>query len=166
MTTIAWDGQNLAADGLIHSNGTIEEMEFEKIKVVGGSVFASAGDISYFQPCIDWYLSTELLPSTYPVPSDVKFVFWVWDSGIMREFTNGHPIEIQAPAALGSGYQFALAAMDAFTGMKDAPVEHDQAGWAVQIACMRDVYSGGKIRSLNLYNLGKGKEDDKKNSTE
>lgn len=65
------------------------------------------------------------------------------DGRIMLHVDQHNPSEVDAPAAIGSGEDFAVGAM--LAGMT--------ARQAVEVACARDVYSGGVVTLMSFLTV-------------
>lgn len=143
MTTIAYDGKYLAADGRTTNGGTI--VTDDKVKIIkldskikycpnkldldSLTYLALSGDSACITPILDYIyhkidfkdLSCTCLLFTkkYVYRSEGNCFFKITDD----------------PIAIGSGAKFALTAMKLGKSAKEA----------VEIACQMDIYSGGKI---------------------
>ena len=130
MTTIAWDGETLAADGQVTSS-FIGQNDSKKIFTKGGKVFAFCGTYS------EGY---GFLKRGQPIECDTIVLEFGDKSGIAiyHEKNGSHPIK--APYAIGSGCDFAMGAMLAGCNAVDA----------VKIAAKLDPYTGGRINSKKI----------------
>lgn len=138
MTTVATDGKTMAADGMAISHGTIVEHGLSKvIRLDDGTLVGTAGQRSDGDAFKAWLGGGErpkikkpfealvLRPDgscTYHCEHDLE--------GLTTEF----------PAAIGSGMDFALAAMDAGASPRRA----------VEISIRRSPHSGGEVTVLTL----------------
>jgi ATP-dependent protease HslVU (ClpYQ) peptidase subunit len=134
VTTIATDGKTLAADGLVTDQETIVSTNASKVRrLPSGDVVGVAGKLVDTITFARWLKDGERgKPDVWDKSEALLLradgaVFWI-DS-------DGHFAEAPRIAAIGSGAVFALAAMDAGAGPKEA----------VEIACRRDIHSGGTI---------------------
>lgn len=136
MTTIAFDGTALAADSQVM--GDYLEQNGYKIKRIGDKICGGAGDFQSVLMFFDWIKEGE--PDKKP-DLDKNFealivcgekVHWIGDK----------LIRIPSPklCAIGSGSQFAIAAMYCGKTSKEA----------VALAKKLDAGTGGKIKTLTL----------------
>lgn len=135
MTTIAWDGKILAADSQGTAAGAIEYYHNTKIKrLKSGAVMASCGDRADGFAVQSWIDGK----SDKPVVSD-GFEAIVIEKGKAKVLVHPslHPYPVKPPYAVGSGWRWALAAMD---HGKNAPD-------AIRYAKTRDVNTGGRVRT-------------------
>lgn len=136
MTTVATDGDTMAADGLLVSGGTVFGTNFEKIRSLkSGAIVGIAGTASYFEPFCDWICNGGDMPEF-----DENFeAIVLYPDGICRSFDHkGRSIIEELPTASGSGREIALGAM----AVGASPEE------AVKAACQRDTQTGGTVRVL------------------
>lgn len=139
MTTIATDGRTLAADGQTTSPGDyIVTLKAEKVVRTGaGRIVACCGPCGDEELFIDWLENGGKKPklgrgfaAIALAPGEHAHVYY-------GDCTRNR---LRGPYAIGSGAQWALAAMD----LGKTPQE------AVAYACTRDIYSGGEIVALSL----------------
>ena len=150
MTSIAWDGKTLAADGRTTWDGVIIEDSSKKIyKLIGNLgdekllAFASCGyaDGSEY---IKYWLETGAIPEEYPRGIEVSLIV-VTDVNVYTAFGGSEDgvcrlCRGRNREANGSGRDFVYSALT--LGM--------DAVQAVKHACKLDIYSGGKITKLKL----------------
>lgn len=133
MSTIAWDGVTMAAEGRAIESGTIVASNDKKIRIVNGSVVGTAGEaaggIEFCEFIEDGEWRTKASTATAMVIDGAR--------GRLYEGVR-HAQPIKPPYAIGSGAGFALAAMMAGA----------DAVQAVKIACKLDPYSGGRIMKV------------------
>ena len=138
MTTIATDGKTLAADRQITQEGTLAGQVCKVSKLNDGSVFGLAGspfDIDYFK---QWYNDGQE-PNTLSLEGDSEAIHLAPDGTITIYNERGKSFKPDDRfQAIGSGAQFALAAM--YAGK--TPAE------AVEIATWLDLYSSEPIDSM------------------
>lgn len=116
----------------------ITSSEHDKKVRVDGATFLYAGAISDVEKAIAAYLSdteTDAQVEMFVVKEGAVTLVG-FDAGKMFEDT----VEYGEHCALGSGRKYAIAAMDVGATAKEA----------VKIAAGRDVYTGGKIRTLRV----------------
>lgn len=136
MTTIATNGISMACDGMRCRNDTIVEMDAVKIKCIGdGSIVGCSGASADIVRFIEWLNSNKA--SDRPKIEEHFAALVLKSDGSCSYYHEPHLEELpaQLPTAIGSGMDFAIAAMDA----GKTPFE------AVEIACGRDPWSGGTI---------------------
>jgi ATP-dependent protease HslVU (ClpYQ) peptidase subunit len=133
MTTIATDGKTMAGDGQAQTDMTIVDSNRRKVfRLTNGSLVGCAGnsvDAISFRRWLDDdgnkpHIKEEFAALVLNKNGDVEY----YDRLLV-------PLELSLPTAIGSGADFALAAMDAGA----SPAQ------AVEIAARRDPYTGGTI---------------------
>ena len=148
MTTIVYhhESRTIATDGMISRGGIIMSTDSEKVVEVEGVQFFFCGKLCDEQFMIDGYFGKELkeVPGCRAIVIDSGAAYLV--------AANNDAVIEKSPLsfneAIGSGEEFALSAMDFGC----------DAEKAVEYACSRDVYSGGKIRIYHLDELPTLKE--------
>lgn len=146
MTTVAYDGRFLAADGRSTLGNLISGKSVKKIFqlliIAGGvqvqAVLAGAGSFQTVN-IVKSHLErndlfeSELIPEIEPGSFQGLLIL---ETGEVYDLEDKLiPLPAEIPVAIGSGTDYAMAAM---VMGKSAPA-------AVQVACELDVYSGGKI---------------------
>jgi ATP-dependent protease HslVU (ClpYQ) peptidase subunit len=142
MTTVAFDGLTMAAD----SRGTDDDAGIVKCQKIyrkrlgkRDCLIGIAGDEFAALVFIDWYGSGKPVPHELISldPETEDFGVMIWDGRKLWQANRFcRPVEIlDKKFAIGSGAQFALAAMDCGKTAKQA----------VQLACRRDCNSGGPV---------------------
>ena len=147
MTTIAWDGERMAADTLAGGRFRAYKSKISRVEMPDGSVclVGAAGDSYACAEHVEW-LRRGAIPSEFPVAlrdeSCPSFLLVVTqDRQVCRYERGPYPVKVRAgPHALGSGCEFAMAAM--FLG-KTAPE-------AVAVAAHFDSDTGGEIEVVTL----------------
>lgn len=110
MTTIAYDGKTLAVDSRISDNqDTITSERGKKLFKVGDKWIAFSGDWQDAMLALDWFRAGE--PKDKKPQLDNLTAFVKIGSRCYRYEKKLARWEVKAPAATGSGYEFALAAM-------------------------------------------------------
>lgn len=139
MTTVAWDGETLAADTQMTS-GTMKSRG-KKLHRVGRYKYAAfCGDVSDCQRVMDWLKDGGVKPS---FKDDAEIEVLLLDK---RKAACYHldqslvMVEQEAPFAIGSG---AMAAMGAMMMGADAKK-------AVEIAAKVDSCTGGDVDTISL----------------
>lgn len=151
MTTIAYKDGVIAYDSRVTRGSLIDHDDYEKLIHRGGHRFLMTGAGCEFSALIDEYLGVRIgdkpleangLVVTngrlYQIGRDAESGFWVDD------------VWLERPFAIGSGRDFALAAMDMGATAREA----------VEAAAKRDVYTGGTIRTVLI---DEGRADAKTN---
>lgn len=141
MTTIAYRDGIIAYDSRVTRGSLIDHDDYEKLIHRQGHQFLLSGSGPDFGALLDEYFGVAI--SDRPLDAhglaitngrlclighEAESGFWVDDVWLDRPF------------ATGSGRDFALAAMDMGASAKQA----------VKVASRRDVYTGGKIRTLTI----------------
>lgn len=138
MTTIVYDHKNklIACDSRVTGDSIIKSDEEIKYRYCGAAIFFLAGAISDHQLLIDAYngASVEKCESNavFVVDGVVRFC-GVDDGKFWSE-------ELNFNNAIGSGFKFALAALDFGMDVKGA----------VEYAARRDFYTGGKVHVYDI----------------
>lgn len=142
MTTIVSDGNMVAYDSRACMENVISSDDFDKVRVRGDVYYIGAGAAHNIDRVIDIYLSGE------PYIGE-SFECCVWmsrgDGTLYQIFSDSvGPIEYDILRSgintLGSGQEFAMAAMDLGLTPREA----------VKYAMTRDTGTGGKIRQFKL----------------
>lgn len=142
MTTIAWDGVSLAADSL-HAVGNWAYSGDDKIYQLRRSdedcLFAGAGTSDLVEQVFFWLSG---VVSERPIVGDKDdfrglLITPTGAYGLEERLT---PFSVPAPYAIGSGRDFALAAMALGKTAKEA----------VELACKLDLYTGGTVIEARL----------------
>ena len=137
MTTIACDGRTMAGDGLITEDDHVCLTDYEKVRgLKDGRIVGFAGNSYNWGPFADWLESGEGEPPK--VHENFACIVLTPGGSVLSYDQYGRSFQEQAPAAIGSGARFALAAMDLGKSAHEA----------VEYACTRDIYSDGTITSL------------------
>lgn len=143
MTCIAWDGKTLAADKRTSFGGA--SVTTTKIHRVNGSLVGCAGITAQIAEMIVW-LRGGAEPKDFPAPQRdskecVSMLVIRPDGQVVQYENTPYPIVIESRIwSIGSGRDFALAAMHLGKSAKDA----------VQLACDLDMNCGNGIDTLEL----------------
>ena len=145
MTTIAWSGRFVAADSQVCYGSTKGMGKVEKLRQIGNTVYACIGSGALFSPMVEWIEKGAKLEDTPNVEAEFDASVLVFRDGkcLVYKARLPYPEELSSPDAWGSGAEFAIGAMHAGA----------TAYAAVEIACMRDVYSGGPVQVIDLQAL-------------
>lgn len=140
MTTIAYNHKDktIAWDSFSTRDGVIVDSNTQKKLTKNGVVFFISGAYSDQNKMIDYYFGTrhEFIPECNCFAVDGGKVYYC---GV----TESHELwreEVTANQAIGSGWQFATAALDFGLSAKEA----------VKYASTRCIYTGGRIRTFNI----------------
>ncbi|MBX8534546.1 proteasome subunit beta [Pseudomonas cichorii] len=146
MTTIAYKDGVIAYDSRQVRGGTIVSDSCEKCQVVDGVSFFLAGAVCDEKALIAAYFGT-------PSPVPVECSGYAVDGGKLLmvghcDKTGIWKLELDPanPDAIGSGSAYALAAMDMGAS----------AEGAVRAAMKRDIYTGGKVRTVVIRDVPQG----------
>jgi hypothetical protein len=145
-TTIAWSGTELACDSQSTGSHTKYHSAVPKIMYskTRHATIAAAGDVSVTAPIKKFFMSTDKPLSEYKIPAtarDGSFgILIIYDDGTAEIYLANltDPAPVDAPFALGSGEDFAMAAM----------LCGKTAAEAVEIAKQLDLYTGGHVSVL------------------
>lgn len=145
MTTIAWDGRLLAADGLRCAGHEPVEWSAKKIRVVGSMVYAITGAWAMFDAVIDWYVAGADPANAPKVSDDDTWTLVVLTPAGITTFCSKRPYPEMwpAPQAWGSGSEYALGAMHAGRN----------AYQAVEIASRLNLHTGGTITCVDTQEV-------------
>jgi hypothetical protein len=140
MTTIAYKDGVIAYDGRQTRNDRIVSDSAPKCQVVDGVSFLLSGAVCDEKALIAAYFGT---PSSVPVECSgyvvdggkLMMVGHDDKTGIWRQ-----DLDLSNPDAIGSGAQYAIAAMDMGAS----------AAEAVRAAMKRDIYTGGKVTMITI----------------
>lgn len=154
MTTIAYDGRYVVADGRSTVGNLVTGKKARKIWVIDltmngfteKAIFAGAGSyqsISIVRSHLERedFLMAEVVPELEPNSFSGLVVLQDGRCYVLEDRIV--PMEQEVPTALGSGTDYAMAAMT----MGKSAIE------AVKVACELDVYSGGDIMAVDINSL-------------
>ncbi len=146
MTTIAYDGRYLAADGRRTKGGMVVDDNRKKLDKVNGTVCVATGLSGDVKKMIG-AIANGIMPDTQYIDADAIYIegdslpmvcgysdYELWSS------------EIESTLALGAGNGLAYAAMDLGKNAMEA----------VAIAAKRDLYTGGTIRYYDTQDPDSG----------
>jgi len=143
MTTIAWDGKTLAVDSSASRADTLMSIKTKKLFLNIGrfKAIAFCGTMHDAAPVLDWIDAGEKdeIPK-----NDGEFILVCVDQkGACYTIHDGGTanfIKHNEPLAHGSGQLIALGALYAGATAVEA----------LKIACKRDIYTGGRVRSYTF----------------
>lgn len=130
----------MAGDGQREICRTIVDTEAAKVyRLSDGRIVGTAGETAFGLDLIEWLEGKGEKPKRKP-DEDFAALLLNLDGSVSLITTSCIPVRIPCPAAIGSGMDFAIGAMEA--GKTPAT--------AVAIAIKRDPGSGGSITTLHL----------------
>ncbi|HEY9250904.1 MAG TPA: hypothetical protein VIO38_17305 [Rariglobus sp.] len=138
MTTIATDGKSMAGDGLVNACQIVTGRSQRKVfRLQDGRIFGGCGKVPDVLRVRDWLNGKADQPT---VDEDFGAIVISRHGGI--EWTDDSLCfhQVDTPAAIGSGMDLALGAMEAGCGPSAA----------VEIAARRDPHTGGTITVEDL----------------
>lgn len=139
MTTIATDGNTMAADGRVTEGSEICRDDYRKVRrLKDGRIVGFSGN-SYHDDAFATWLENGS-KGDVPKGMDAEFCCLVLTPGgdIFTYDQHGRCFCEKPPYAIGSGRKYARSAME----LGKTPIE------AVSFACRFDIYSGGEIIAL------------------
>ena len=136
MTTIAWDGETLAADSQL-TGDFIYTAPDKKIFRINNCLLATAGDDAQCNQFVEWFRDQK---QDYPEKMDDVTVLVISSAGAFEYGACKTPTKISAPHAVGSGSCFAMGAMLAGASAKKA----------VEISCKLCKYTSPPVRTARL----------------
>lgn len=142
MTTIAFDGRTIAADGRETRGSELCSDNVRKIVADGDAVYALAGPASLGQALRDWHRSGHQ-PADMPKIDGVDWTLVVIDRYGLTYFSDSCPYPEWGgwePDAFGTGGIYARALLDAGFSAEQA----------VRGAMKRDVFTGGYVQVVDL----------------
>jgi len=142
MTTIAWTGDEVAADTLGTVSDLIQQSPTEKLIKHKGVIYCLTGDFAQCLAVVDWLKCGADLSAVPEFLDEPGFdILVIKDSATGHIFANSfHPYPVSPPVTLGTGHQIALGAIMAGATAHQA-VEH---------ACRVDVNSGPPIMKMKV----------------
>jgi len=149
MTTIVYDHKRgqIAVDSRASAGGVIKDDSYDKTIVRGDAIWFICGTTMDFERLVDIAESSEN-GDCYELGSIIDCRAMMVRDGVVYDcaITDGrfYLDRITNNDSMGSGEQFAIAAMD----------HGKTAKQAVEYAATRDIYTGGKVR---VYDIKKGK---------
>lgn len=147
MTTIAWDGKSISAEGQLTCDDVIVQSDCRKVRVQGHVIFALTGALVLFDQLVDWWFAgcdPQKLPVMHgPDRGWCLVVIDLRDFPVVaHQITSEDPYADPCPApwAWGTGRMVALGALAAGQSAEEA----------IRTACKFDIYSGGDIITVNV----------------
>ncbi|MBW6389667.1 MULTISPECIES: 20S proteasome subunit A/B [Halomonadaceae] len=136
MTTIVWDGTTLATDSLISVNGSTYNHAQKLFQLDSGEWVAFAGEQQEWWEVMEW-LNAGAPRNDKPHVTRVEMII-AGPDGVFEMFNKLVRIPVSGPVAYGTGWKWALAAID----------HGKSAIEAVEYAKTRDHDTGGEVQSV------------------
>lgn len=137
MTTVCFDGETLASDSRMHGDKEYYQDNCKKIFKVGASYIGIAGDVSEGLLFLRWRKDmTKEKPELTDAFDALEIkdgIAYQWDKYLIL-------LELGKTAAIGSGCQFAIAAMECGKTAKEA----------IEVAKKFDSGTGGKVKAVKI----------------
>ncbi len=157
MTTVAYDGKNLCADSRSSLGDMIYEEDAQKIfpNIGPFSVLAIAGDYQDAMDIMESIKEFSNLDHIRSIPKeemgDAQLIGITHD-GELWSYAGSHSCKLRAdmPIAIGSGRQFALAAMDLGKSAEEAII----------YASSRDMFTNNVVQTIEIASLDDMEEHD------
>lgn len=143
MTTIAIDKHGtIAADGMRVWAGEIVGLEFQKVRVRHGRIYALTGTAPLFEPLIRWHHNDKADPSKLPKGFDDDALIVIERPGAIIKYGAAcpYPEEFIPPIAFGAGGEMATGAMLAGATAPEA----------VRLVAERCNHTGGNIQIVDI----------------
>lgn len=155
MTTIAYRDRVLASDGQVSWGDRIDNYNLKKVRKINGCLVGGAGRLASVLQFFDWFQEwsdAQQVQGDAPhvkvfVPEGINdedfigLVIFADEIAFMYEGgKKSYQLELNGYFAIGSGSDYALAAMDSGASAEEA----------VAVAIKRDVYTGGEIFTEEL----------------
>lgn len=138
MTTVATDGKTMAADRLVTGDGIIHGTVTKLHRLEDGSVMGLCGSAFQYDQFAAWYNSGRA--EGLHVADEMEALVLHPDGTVSCYNQHGYSFKHSLPASCGSGCSIAYGAMEAGA----SPME------AVEIACKRDIRSGGGVDCMSI----------------
>lgn len=145
MTTIAYDHDKkvIALDSRITRFGVIESDTYNKVIATENAIYVFAGSPADMQRFIELAEGAQFANDDLDIDALKVKNGKVFHCSVCKE-AGYWELELEFNIALGSGYRFALAAMDM------GKTAHE----AIEYAKTRDLYTGGNVRLLHVNENG------------
>jgi ATP-dependent protease HslVU (ClpYQ) peptidase subunit len=140
VTTIAYDGDTIAADGLAVAGDMITDHNFRKLRVVKDKIYAVCGAAAMIAPLIEWHQAGADARAAPELRGGYDWSMLVvsLDHALLYFMEVPYPEDMPAPFAMGTGRSYARAAM----------LLGKSAKQAVEFAAEHDINTGGEIMEL------------------
>jgi len=142
MTTIAYDGTTIAADGQRTWGDQIAGLSFRKLRREGDTIYGFTGLAPMFDVMVAWHRNGAD-PGKLPVGHDKDgWTLVVVDKSGLGKYTSTCPYieRFDPPVAFGAGQDYAVGAMWA-----GATAEH-----AVRLVAQNTNHTGGDIQAIGV----------------
>jgi ATP-dependent protease HslVU (ClpYQ) peptidase subunit len=131
----------MGSDGQISCGDTIVETECVKIfRLPDGSLIGFAGNTYNWQPVLQYFKSKSRVKKWPKIEGHQDTLQLMPDGTIYMYDHEGRRFQRTAPVCIGSGWKYAVTAMDLTNDIKTA----------IECAIKRDSFSSGKITILSL----------------
>lgn len=146
MTTIAYDGKILAADGQRTWGSEVRGLNEKKLLIKGAHIYAFSGTAALFPVMVEWH-ARGADPKNLPFGWDLDKENGGWclvvvDEDGLAKFTSSCPYieRFDPPIAFGAGQDYAIGAMLAGA----------DARLAVELVSGLCTHTGGEIQVINV----------------
>jgi len=142
MTTIAWTGEEVAAD----TRGTVGQLvqQSPTIKLIKrkGVIYCLTGDFAQCLAVVDWLSSGADIEEAPAFIDEPGFDILAIENSVTGNiFSNSyHPYPVEPPVTLGTGHEIALGAIMAGATAYEA----------VEYACRLDMNSGLPVQKMKV----------------
>ena len=149
MTTIACDGKTVVADGQMTAGSEILDLTKKKLRVSGAGILGFTGTSALQNVIFDWFENGSDPSKIDGAMKEMDWTLAVFKVDAAYYYKNNcpYPISMPYPIAFGNGQELATGAMLAGASARRA----------LEIACARDIMTGGEILELplegNIVNL-------------
>jgi ATP-dependent protease HslVU (ClpYQ) peptidase subunit len=140
VTTVAWDGQTLAADRLITEGGHVAAHVVKIRRCADGRLIGAAGELDAITALLDWLEAGGDRPAFLANKQAAEALEITPRGQVWNHLQYGRTLLVPGPQAIGSGAPYARAAM-ALGASADK---------AVRIAAQFDTCTGGRVDALAL----------------
>jgi ATP-dependent protease HslVU (ClpYQ) peptidase subunit len=138
LTVIAWDKTTIASDSQVTTGERIYAFRPKILKTKGGGIVGAAGPMNVLYDYVKWF-NGEIEAPEYTGEMSYRIVYIDPSKKIWMYYSTTKSVcPAEKIGAIGSGEDYAITALD--LGLT--------AEQAVAVAIKRDVFSGGKIRSI------------------
>lgn len=138
MTTIVWDGKELVSDSRVCEGDNIKA-DFQKLyRLKDGSIFGGSGGVEEILETLEWLENGS--PKERPTIEEFSGILIKPSGEVFICFNRLRWRPVKAPVSIGSGSEFARAAMDCGKSARKS----------VELAARFDTRTGGALQILKL----------------
>lgn len=131
----------MGCDGQISAGNTIVETSCIKVfRLKDGALVGFAGNVYNWQPILDYFNSDKPKKKWPSIEGVCDTLVLEPDGQLFMYDTLGRSFRCNAPRALGSGWQYALAALKCGADVRAA----------IEVACELDAHSSGTITVVDV----------------